>query len=107
MTIYPTGKTDYGRLLVGGIWTAYHQDGLPIEMSIDICQQQNMCIDWAEAFCDAATSSNLPALIKIISNIIPAYELDVIKTMFMSLIKHKSPESILADKKSNNPISHA
>jgi hypothetical protein len=100
--IYPTGITQTGELLMGGVWKLWNEAGFPIEMSWLFFRDQNWGIDWMEAMADASTSNNLPSLMEKIAAFLPQEEIGEIKVKFMCLLRNgKNYEQILADKKSN------
>lgn len=84
--IYNTGFTPEGKPLIGGVWTLWHQDGFPLEMSHLICQGNGWAVDWAEAMADASTSNNLPALVKHIEAFLSSDTMTTLKSSFYRLV---------------------
>lgn len=100
-TIYPTGYTTDGKLLLGGVWTHYHQNGFPVEMSYMSAQARGARIDWLEAMADASTTDNLPALVEEMTTFMPKETVDEIGARFADMIsKGHTYDSILESKKS-------
>jgi hypothetical protein len=103
--IYTTGITPDGARLIGGVWTLWHQEGLPLEVSHLNCKQEGWAVDWMEAMADASLTDNLPALVDAITAFLPAEELQAIKARFGCLCQQYTPEQIMASKKPKAAIS--
>lgn len=87
--IYATGKRHDGKILVGGAWRLWHQEGFPLEMTHLLCAQNGWQVDWVEAFCDASESDNAPALMKAMEGFLPAEEVTAIKFLLNETIRQK------------------
>lgn len=94
MTVYQTGKSPDGKILYGGVWTLWHQEGYPIEMSHLQIASMDGRVDWCEAMLDASRSNNLPALMTILESFMPRDDIDAIKTRFQAM----KPSGIDLDK---------
>lgn len=98
-TIYITGISTNGNLLVGGVWRVYHQDGFPLEMSYLILRDRGCSVDWLEAMADASTDNNLPALMKHL-DFLNQETIEILKINFMKALSYYgSYEKILEMKR--------
>lgn len=109
--IYATGMTEDGDVLLGGIWTLWHQDGFPIEMShLTVRDMPGYKIDWAEAMFDASRTDNCPALMDHIQNFLDADFVLGLKMGFMQAAQcGKTWAQLVADKRANGAafVEHA
>jgi hypothetical protein len=85
-TIYPTGLTSDGGLLIGGVWRFWSQDGFPIELSYLQAKQRGWCIDWAEAMAEASITNDLPAIHEAMSQFLDEETMLGIKIRFAQLV---------------------
>lgn len=99
-TIYITGISDDGYLLYGGIWTHFHQNGFPIELS-NLAVQGIGKVDWMEAMMDASITNNCPNLMEHLEIFMDNNTLIELKLRFVALIKHTSPTQFISDKRKN------
>lgn len=100
--IYTTGYTENGVPLIGGIWTLYHQEGFPIELSNLICNNNGWLVDWMEAMIDASRSHNCPALMKMLESLLPDETIKHLKIGFMYIISSgKTFDQIIEEKHTN------
>ena len=100
--VYCTGCTSEGVLLMGGIWTLWHQNGFPLEMSYLVCRDGGWVIDWLEAMADASVTNDLPALVGHIETFLPSETMTALKTGFMSTLgMGKTYAQIVAEKRAN------
>lgn len=101
MGIYITGKTPEGKPLIGGIWSLFHRDGFPLEMSRIQCESSGWLVDWIEACADASMDNNLPALVKHMESFMQPDDLTRVKARYGALLASgMSHEQILTLKKS-------
>lgn len=100
--LYITGYTTDGYPLLGGVWTLWHQDGFPLEMSHLICRESNIQIDWLEAMADASRTYNLHTIVKAIEDFLPTDMMTYLKWGFMQVFKdHKNYELVVEQKRAN------
>lgn len=100
--IYATGQTPDGYVLIGGVWTLWHQHGFPLEMSHLVSRDKGWRIDWLEAMADASTTDNCPALMHHVEAFLDAQTLLALKVGFVRVVRTgKTYEQIVEEKRAN------
>ena len=61
-TIYITGTTPEGKLLIGGLWRKHRQEGFPLDISLMLCREQGLLPDVVELFAEAMIHFELPSV---------------------------------------------
>ena len=98
--LYYTGISTDGKMLIGGIWSLYHQEGFPIEMSYLVCKDNMGLVDWMEVMADASITHNCPALMRLIEGFLPVDDIKNIKLGFMFMVHSgKTFEQIVQEKR--------
>jgi hypothetical protein len=102
--LYITGKTTDGKILIGGVWTLWQQEGFPVEMSHLACQGRDISIDWLEAMADASTTDNCPALMDLIISFLPADTITHLKISFMRVLASGMTYQQILEKKRSHSL---
>ena len=98
--IYVTGKTPDGKLLVGGLWTFWEQEGFPLKFSHLHLTEGGKEIDWMEVMADASRGDNLPALVSQMEHFLSTETINDLKRHFAAaLMQGRTAEEIVADKR--------
>lgn len=100
--IYSTGCTPDGKILVGGVWKLWEQEGFPLEMSHLVCRDRGWAVDWLEAMADASLTHNCPALMKHLESFLTDETLTALKAGFMRVLNSgKTYGQIVSEKIEN------
>lgn len=101
--IYVTGYTAEHKPLFGGVWTAWHQNGFPLEMSHMILRDRGDAVDWMEAMADASCSNDLPALMGHIEGFLDTETVNALKMRFVMMLgTGVTYEQIVANKRAGS-----